>query len=148
MQNVYLRWLYCLFIKLLLYRSLCLKFKPLQFLYYQIPPPIQTINVDKCGVTKGCYRIPEGCIEIECEYIFTWLVLGNKMEFEMSAITDGFNDRYFAVGLSQDKYMVSTVQPQVKDHLNYKTIHILIPLFACQRTHLYWYIISKLLKLW
>ena len=30
-----------------------------------------------------------------------------KMDFEMSAYTDGFNDRYFAVALSEDIYMVS-----------------------------------------
>lgn len=29
------------------------------------------------------------------------------MEYEMSALTDGFNDRYFAVGFSEDIYMVS-----------------------------------------
>lgn len=72
-----------------------------------IPPPIKSIDVSDCGNLKGCYRIPEGCIEQECEYIFTWKESGKKMKFEMSAITDGFNDRYFAVALSEDIYMGS-----------------------------------------
>lgn len=75
--------------------------------YFQILPPIPAIDVTGCGSTKGCYRLPEDCLEIECEYIFTWADKGNHMVFEMSALTDGFNDRYFAVGLSEDIYMVS-----------------------------------------
>ena len=34
----------------------------------------------------------------------------------MSAITDGFNDRYMAVALSNDIYMVSTVKPVLRGH--------------------------------
>ncbi|KAL4236801.1 DOMON domain-containing protein frrs1L [Mactra antiquata] len=71
-----------------------------------IPNPIAFVDTVGCGITKGCYRIPEDCSEIECEYIFTWRDKGDKMVFEMSALTDGFNDRYFAVGLSKgDIYM-------------------------------------------
>lgn len=70
-----------------------------------IPAPIEGIDVSGCGSIKGCYRIPEGCVEEECEYIFTWREIGRKMRFEMSAVTDGFNDRYVAVGLSADTYM-------------------------------------------
>lgn len=73
-----------------------------------IPPPIAAIDVSDCGSRKGCYRIPEGCRELECKYIFTWKVNSadsRKMDFEMSAYTDGFNDRYFAVALSEDIYM-------------------------------------------
>lgn len=70
-----------------------------------IPPPIPRIDVTGCGSTKGCYRVPEDCVEIECEYIFTWKNKGALMEYEMSALTDGFNDRYFAVGFSEDIYM-------------------------------------------
>lgn len=70
-----------------------------------IPPPITGIDVTGCGSTKGCYRIPEDCQEIACDYIFTWTDKGTEMQFEMSALTDGFNDRYFAVGLSDDIYM-------------------------------------------
>lgn len=75
--------------------------------FLQIPPPITAIDTASCGATKGCYRIPENCAEGDCEYIFAWTDLGGLMEFEMSAITDGFNDRYFAIGLSEDIYMVS-----------------------------------------
>ncbi|KAH3696358.1 hypothetical protein DPMN_083822, partial [Dreissena polymorpha] len=68
--------------------------------------PIRTIDVTDCGSKKGCYRMPEGCREIECEYIVTWRnINAGTTEFEMSAITDGFNDRYFALGLSTDIYM-------------------------------------------
>ncbi|XP_045158667.2 putative ferric-chelate reductase 1 homolog [Mercenaria mercenaria] len=70
-----------------------------------ILPPIAGIDITGCGSTKGCYRVPEDCLEIECEYIFTWQDKGSYMVFEMSALTDGFNDRYFAVGFSDDIYM-------------------------------------------
>lgn len=78
-----------------------------------VAPPISPVNVDDCGNLKGCYRVPEGCIEEDCKYLFTWQDLPHsntqesKMRFEMSAAVDGFHNRYFAVGLSEDTYMGS-----------------------------------------
>ncbi|KAL3869161.1 hypothetical protein ACJMK2_041872 [Sinanodonta woodiana] len=73
--------------------------------WLNIIPPIDPIQVSGCGSDKGCYREPANCPELECEYLFTWSERGNVINFEMSAITDGFNDRYFAVGFSKDIYM-------------------------------------------
>lgn len=77
-----------------------------QFTHRYIKPPIAPIDVTLCGQEKGCYRIPESCSEIECLYLVTWkhLLDTAMIEFEMSAITDGFNDRYFALALSEDIY--------------------------------------------
>ncbi|XP_052775405.1 putative ferric-chelate reductase 1 [Mya arenaria] len=70
-----------------------------------IPAPIAGIDVSDCGTRKGCYRIPGDCREVECEYIATWKRLSDRtMQFELSAMTDGFNDRFFALALSEDIY--------------------------------------------
>lgn len=68
----------------------------------QVLPPI---NTDNCGVSKGCYREPEGCWEPHCEYIVTWQGLTDIVRFEIGGRGDSSLDRYVAVGLSNDTYM-------------------------------------------
>ncbi|XP_025109765.1 putative ferric-chelate reductase 1 [Pomacea canaliculata] len=63
------------------------------------------INVDECGLQKGCYREPAGCLEPYCEYIVTWQGTTDKVRFELSGLTDSGQDRYIAVALSNDTYM-------------------------------------------
>jgi len=59
---------------------------------------------DGCGDTKGCYRNPPGCSEEMCDIVVTWKKLNSySYEFAMSADTDG----WVALGLSDDKFMVS-----------------------------------------
>ena len=57
-----------------------------------------------CGKTKGCYRNPPSCSEVECDIVVTWQCRsdGRLCEFEMSADADG----WVALGLSDDKKMV------------------------------------------
>ena len=61
-----------------------------------------SISMDGCGETKGCYRNPKGCSEVECDVAVTWQDKGNTILFELSADTDG----WVAVGFSEDKKMV------------------------------------------
>ncbi|KAK7099857.1 putative ferric-chelate reductase 1 [Littorina saxatilis] len=70
----------------------------------RVTPPI---NVDDCGVTKGCYREPEGCWEPQCEYIVTWQGQTDRIRFELGGLMDTSKDRFVAVGLSNDTYMGS-----------------------------------------
>ncbi|XP_059177602.1 putative ferric-chelate reductase 1 homolog isoform X2 [Physella acuta] len=77
-----------------------------------VPPPdssrqrsISPISTDRCGESKGCYREPAGCIEPQCLYILTWMTYASHVSFELGGLADGSNDRYVAVGLSDDKYM-------------------------------------------
>ncbi|XP_041360085.1 putative ferric-chelate reductase 1 [Gigantopelta aegis] len=70
-----------------------------------MPKVIDPINTASCGKTKGCYREPEGCWELHCEYIVTWQDLGTQIRWEIGGMTDGADDRYIAVGLSNDTYM-------------------------------------------
>ncbi|XP_076440456.1 putative ferric-chelate reductase 1 [Babylonia areolata] len=67
-----------------------------------ILPPI---NTDACGISKGCYREPEGCWEPNCEYIVTWQANQDIIRFELGGLGDGAFDRYVAVALSNDTYM-------------------------------------------
>ncbi|ESP03638.1 hypothetical protein LOTGIDRAFT_237623 [Lottia gigantea] len=66
---------------------------------------IDPINTAECGKSKGCYRVPEGCWEPYCRYIVTWKDLGKVVLFEMGAYTEGLDDKYIAIGFSNDTYM-------------------------------------------
>jgi hypothetical protein len=73
---------------------------------FQAFDPIkQIVTKGECGVTKGCFLHPSGCTESNCEYLLTYRVNGDFIDFEMSARTTG----YISVGFSYDKLMVSTV---------------------------------------
>lgn len=66
-------------------------------------PLIPVINTRECGVSKGCYRVPEGCWEPYCDYIATWKRnVANQYEIELGAMTDGVTDRYVAMAISED----------------------------------------------
>ncbi|XP_064604211.1 putative ferric-chelate reductase 1 [Liolophura sinensis] len=71
------------------------------------PPPIAPINTAECGEKKGCYREPDWCWEPYCDYLVTWRESGSVVVFEMSTRHDGFDDRWLAVGLSEDIRMGS-----------------------------------------
>lgn len=71
----------------------------------QALPVIDPIHTDKCGIEKGCYRVPEGCWEPYCDYIATWRPLsrvGVEYMIEMSARVDGITDRHVSLALSDD----------------------------------------------
>lgn len=63
--------------------------------------------MEECGISKGCYREPAGCWEPHCEYIVTWLATTDKIQFELGGLADNAGNRFVAVGLSNDTYMVS-----------------------------------------
>ncbi|XP_061175117.1 pikachurin-like [Saccostrea echinata] len=68
-------------------------------------PIIDPIHTDKCGIEKGCYRVPEGCWEPYCDYIATWRPLsrvGTEYMIEMSARVNGITDRHVSLALSED----------------------------------------------
>lgn len=79
-------------------------------------PLIPPINTADCGIVKGCYREPVGCWEPYCQYIVTWRDKDDLVEFEIGAQTDGLDDRYVAVGLSEDIRMVSTCTGHLRLH--------------------------------
>lgn len=71
----------------------------------QALPIIDPIHTDKCGIEKGCYRVPEGCWEPYCDYIATWRPLsrvGVEYMIEMSARVNGITDRHVSLALSDD----------------------------------------------
>ncbi|XP_071119477.1 putative ferric-chelate reductase 1 [Haliotis cracherodii] len=70
-----------------------------------LPQIIDPINSAGCGKQKGCYRYPHGCWELYCEYIATWEDHGTHITFEVGAHTDGLDDRWVSLALSNDTYM-------------------------------------------
>ncbi|XP_064614403.1 DOMON domain-containing protein FRRS1L-like [Liolophura sinensis] len=60
------------------------------------------INVSSCGVDKNCVRFGSpNCGHRECTYMFTFRVIGDTVELELSAKTQG----WVAIGFSSDKKM-------------------------------------------
>lgn len=67
----------------------------------RVPKVMTTIDTERCGVSKGCYREPVGCRDGECSLLATWTVNNDDVQFELSALTNG----YIALGFSKDRYM-------------------------------------------
>ncbi|CAM9369541.1 unnamed protein product [Lampetra planeri] len=69
------------------------------------PPPLDPfvpIRSDDCGIDKGCFRYgAPGCDADSCEYFLSYRRLGEDVEFELSADTDG----WVGVGFSSDRLM-------------------------------------------
>lgn len=68
-------------------------------------PLIPVIDTSECGVSKGCYRVPEGCWEPYCDYIATWksnVANPSQYTIELGALTDGVTDRYVSMAISDD----------------------------------------------
>jgi len=62
---------------------------------------------DECGQTKTCLGAPNGCLSTrDCVAVATVRAKGTKYLFEMRAK----NAAYVAVGISNDKRMVTTFQ--------------------------------------
>eukprot|EP00058_Branchiostoma_floridae_P015841 XP_002601329.1 hypothetical protein BRAFLDRAFT_82772 [Branchiostoma floridae] len=66
-------------------------------------PPSATITTDGCGVTKGCYGVPDGCSPPNCDLLSTW-VTDATTETVIVEVT-GKSDGYVAIGFSRDKIM-------------------------------------------
>ncbi|CAD5122750.1 DgyrCDS11159 [Dimorphilus gyrociliatus] len=67
----------------------------------RVPKVLTFIDTEGCGVTKGCYREPSGCQDGSCSLLLAWTVEDNVVQFQMSALTNG----YIALGFSKDQYM-------------------------------------------
>ncbi|XP_078575041.1 putative ferric-chelate reductase 1 isoform X2 [Branchiostoma floridae x Branchiostoma japonicum] len=61
------------------------------------------ITTDGCGVTKGCYGVPDGCSPPNCDLLSTW-VTDATTETVIVEVT-GKSDGYVAIGFSRDKIM-------------------------------------------
>ncbi|CAH1242948.1 FRRS1 [Branchiostoma lanceolatum] len=61
------------------------------------------ISTEGCGVTKGCYGVPEGCSPPNCDYLATWVTdaTGENVIVEVTGKSDGF----VAIGFSRDTTM-------------------------------------------
>ncbi|XP_066298871.1 putative ferric-chelate reductase 1 isoform X2 [Branchiostoma lanceolatum] len=61
------------------------------------------ITTEGCGVTKGCYGVPDGCSPPNCDYLSTWVTdaTGENVILEITGKTDG----YVAIGFSHDLLM-------------------------------------------
>lgn len=67
-----------------------------------VVPMTKQINTADCGKSRGCYRHPPGCWELNCLYIVTWKNLNRSVEFEMSMLTDNMHNRYMTLAFSDD----------------------------------------------
>lgn len=71
-------------------------------------------NLDDCNIKKNCVTVPDNCITktgnfSKCLFIFTYINLEqNENEFTLELITkySNSNEKYLAVGFSDDKAMV------------------------------------------
>ena len=75
-----------------------------------------TIDVNACGGTKTCFKVPDSCSGSDCDYLVSWSVLkdqNRKVEFELLGKTDG----WVAIGLSDDKNMVGGACKEYFTHL-------------------------------
>ena len=61
------------------------------------------IDVTGCGNSKGCLRIPSGCVGSACTNILTWTPGSTTIDFELSRSGQG----WAGVGFSKDTTMVS-----------------------------------------
>ncbi|KAI8510099.1 DOMON domain-containing protein frrs1L [Branchiostoma belcheri] len=61
------------------------------------------ITTDGCGVTKGCYGVPDGCSALNCDFLSTWVTdaAGDNVIIEITGKSDG----YVAIGFSHDQLM-------------------------------------------
>ncbi|XP_078658281.1 putative ferric-chelate reductase 1 [Branchiostoma floridae x Branchiostoma belcheri] len=61
------------------------------------------ITTDGCGVTKGCYGVPDGCSALNCDFLSTWVTdaTGDNVIIEITGKSDG----YVAIGFSHDQLM-------------------------------------------
>ncbi|XP_029641557.1 putative ferric-chelate reductase 1 [Octopus sinensis] len=69
-----------------------------------IVPLTKQINTADCGKTRGCYREPAGCWELNCKYIVTWKSIDNVVEVEMSMATGRIHNVWMTFALSDDTY--------------------------------------------
>jgi len=74
---------------------------------FQSPVVVEPIDVTGCGETKGCYRNPEDCDPLECDFLLTWMVQETTVLFEMSTtVFESDQSQWVAVGLSENQQMV------------------------------------------
>ena len=61
-----------------------------------------------CGVTKGCYSIPNGCPEPSCQYNVEFTKRGDVIDFEVSAQIppELGTDVYLCLGFNNQRKMV------------------------------------------
>ena len=61
-----------------------------------------------CGVTKGCYSIPNGCGEPSCQYNVEYTKNGDVIDFEVTALIppELGTDVYLCLGFNNQREMV------------------------------------------
>ncbi|GAB1603360.1 putative ferric-chelate reductase 1 [Argonauta hians] len=69
-----------------------------------IVPFTKQIDTADCGKTRGCFREPAGCWELNCKYIVTWKTINNVVEIEMSMATGPIHNVWMTFALSDDTY--------------------------------------------
>ncbi|XP_074646083.1 putative ferric-chelate reductase 1 homolog [Tubulanus polymorphus] len=70
------------------------------------PTPSTQIDTSTCGVSKGCFRVPDGCSFTNCDYLLTYKANGNDIDFELSSkVISGTTAPYVAIGFSSDAKM-------------------------------------------
>ncbi|KAK2706518.1 putative ferric-chelate reductase 1 homolog isoform X2 [Artemia franciscana] len=59
-----------------------------------------------CGATKGCFGMPNGCINTgDCDIVASYSVKGDRYEFELRGLLEQASGGYLAIGFSQDAAM-------------------------------------------
>ena len=90
------------------------------------------IDLEPCGLTKGCFRRPEGCALADCEEVVTWTDTdaGDQVEFEM--YRTGL-DGWVGLGFSNDNLMVCDSESLLYVHVAYHKVKIFC-CFVCRVT--------------
>lgn len=79
------------------------------------------VNAKDCGVTKGCWFVPDGCVDqntgsvAKCLNGATWKPVEDGVIFELSTSVEklmkeaSFLGKYISLALSYDEFMVGFI---------------------------------------
>jgi hypothetical protein len=56
-------------------------------------------------VTKGCFRVPDGCEVSKCKYFVSWSAQTDKVDFELVAAMPA-DSKWAALGIGRTNMMV------------------------------------------
>ncbi len=64
-----------------------------------------------CGDVKGCYRVPDSCVQPgSCDYFASWTPRQGGVLFELSVTAADPSRSWAALGLSKDRNMVRRLE--------------------------------------
>jgi len=70
--------------------------------------PLDVLATDGCGVTKGCYRIPNRCQLKDCMFFVSWHNTSDGVAFQYVAKVEDEDDIPWAgFGLNTERKMVN-----------------------------------------